>query len=109
MSRNFFYRTINIIRLNEKKFIGAHVSASGGVENAPLNAQAIGAKAFAFFYKKNQRQWFAAEYTEQNIELFKSRCYELGFSPDHILPHASYLINLGHPEEEGVKKIPLCF
>ncbi|MDD2246761.1 MAG: deoxyribonuclease IV [Proteiniphilum sp.] len=91
-----------------KKFIGAHVSASGGVENAPLNAQAIGAKAFAFF-TKNQRQWFAAEYTEQNIELFKSRCYELGFSPDHILPHASYLINLGHPEEEGVKKSRSAF
>ena len=85
------------------KFIGAHVSASGGVENAPVNAHAIGANAFAFF-TKNQRQWFAAPYTPQNIDLFKSRCEQYGFSPDQILPHDSYLINLGHPEEEALKK-----
>lgn len=85
------------------KFIGAHISAAGGVENAPLNAHAIGAKAFAFF-TKNQRQWFASPYTQQNIDLFKARCGELGYSPNQILPHASYLINLGHPEEEGLNK-----
>lgn len=90
------------------KFIGAHISASGGVENAPLNAHAIGAKAFAFF-TKNQRQWVASPYTQQNIDLFKSRCEELGYSPDHILPHASYLINLGHPDEEGLKKSRSAF
>lgn len=78
------------------KYVGAHVSAAGGVENAPLNAHRIGAKAFAFF-TKNQRQWFAAPYTEKNIELFKARCNEFGYSPDHILPHDSYLINLGLP------------
>lgn len=85
------------------KYVGAHISASGGVENAPLNAHAIGAKAFAFF-TKNQRQWRAAPYTQQNIDLFKQRCEEYNFSPDHILPHDSYLINLGHPEEEGLTK-----
>lgn len=90
------------------KFVGAHISASGGVENAPVNAHLIGAKAFAFF-TKNQRQWFAAPYTQQNIDLFKSRCEEYGFSPDHILPHDSYLINLGHPEEEGLKKSRSAF
>lgn len=90
------------------KYIGAHVSASGGVENAPLNAHAIGAKAFAFF-TKNQRQWFASAYTAQNIDLFKSRCEELGFSPDHILPHDSYLINLGNPGEEEIKKSRQAF
>jgi deoxyribonuclease-4 len=90
------------------KYIGAHVSASGGVENAPLNARAIGAKAFAFF-TKNQRQWSAAAYTEQNIDLFKSRCKESGFSPDHILPHDSYLINLGNPGEEEIKKSRQAF
>lgn len=85
------------------KYIGAHVSASGGVENAPSNAYAIGAKAFAFF-TKNQRQWFAAPYKEETIVRFKERVEELGFHPDHILPHDSYLINLGHPEEEGLEK-----
>lgn len=90
------------------KYIGAHISASGGVENAPLNAQAIGAKAFAFF-TKNQRQWFASAYTAQNIDLFKARCDEFGYSPDYILPHSSYLINLGNPGEEEIKKSRQAF
>ena len=85
------------------KYIGAHVSASGGVENAPVNAHNIGAKAFAFF-TKNQRQWKAAPLKEESIQLFKERCEELGFEMDNILPHDSYLINLGHPEEEGLTK-----
>ncbi|MFA5210024.1 MAG: deoxyribonuclease IV, partial [Proteiniphilum sp.] len=62
------------------KYVGAHISASGGVENAPVNAHAIGAKAFAFF-TKNQRQWVAAAYSDQNIELFRSRCEEYGYTP----------------------------
>ena len=85
------------------KFVGAHVSAAGGVENAPVNAHKIGAKAFAFF-TKNQRQWKAAPLKEESIQLFKERCDELGFAMDNILPHDSYLINLGHPEDEGLKK-----
>ena len=86
-----------------KKFIGAHVSAAGGVENAPVNAHEIGAKAFALF-TKNQRQWKAAPLKEKSIELFKERCEELGFDMDYVLPHDSYLINLGHPEEEALTK-----
>lgn len=91
------------IALNLMKFVGAHVSAAGGVENAPVNAQAIGAKAFAFF-TKNQRQWYAAAYNQETIERFKANVEEMGFHPDHILPHDSYLINLGHPEQEGLDK-----
>lgn len=86
-----------------KKYIGAHISAAGGVENAPVNAHNIGAKAFAVF-TKNQRQWKAAPLTEESIQLFKERCEELGFNMDYILPHDSYLINLGHPEVEGLTK-----
>jgi len=85
------------------KYIGAHVSASGGVENAPVNAHEIGAKAFALF-TKNQRQWKANPLTEKSISLFKERCEEFGYSPGHILPHDSYLINLGHPEAEALEK-----
>ena len=85
------------------KYLGAHVPATGGVENAPLNAQAIGANAFALF-TKNQRQWVSKPLTTESITLFKQRCAELGFAPEHILPHDSYLINLGHPEEEGLQK-----
>ena len=85
------------------KYIGAHVSAGGGVENAPLNAKAIGAKAFALF-TKNQRQWYASPLTSASINLFRKNCAELGFLPEMILPHDSYLINLGHPETEGLEK-----
>ena len=85
------------------KYIGAHVSASGGVENAPLNADAIGAKTFALF-TKNQRQWKSQPLSSRSIELFKQRCNELGFRLDMILPHDSYLINLGHPAEDGLQK-----
>ena len=85
------------------KYIGAHVSAGGGVENAPLNAKAIGAKAFALF-TKNQKQWYASPLTAKSIESFKLNCSENGFLPEMILPHDSYLINLGHPEEEGLSK-----
>lgn len=85
------------------KYIGAHVSASGGVENAPLNAHKIGAKAFALF-TKNQRQWVAKPLSEESIDLFKVRCQEYGYTPDMILPHDSYLINLGHPEKEPLEK-----
>ncbi|HBZ35195.1 MAG TPA: deoxyribonuclease IV, partial [Rikenellaceae bacterium] len=57
------------------KFIGAHVSAAGGVENAPFNAHQIEATAFALF-TKNQRQWFSPPLTKSSIELFKQRCIE---------------------------------
>lgn len=85
------------------KFVGAHVSAGGGVENAPRNAHEIGATAFALF-TKNQRQWKAAPLTESSIALFKERCEEYGYTARQILPHDSYLINLGHPEAEGLEK-----
>ena len=86
-----------------RKFVGAHVSASGGVENAPLNAKDIGADAFALF-TKNQRQWTAKPLTSESIEQFKENCSECGIAPEHILPHDSYLINLGHPEKEKLEK-----
>ncbi|MGD9161693.1 MAG: deoxyribonuclease IV [Desulfobacteraceae bacterium] len=90
------------------KYIGAHVSISGGVENAPGNAEKIGAKAFAMF-TKNQRQWQAKSLTHINISQFKAQCSKGGFDPAHILPHDSYLINLGHPEEEGLQKSRKAF
>jgi len=85
------------------KYIGAHVSASGGVENAPGNATDIGAKAFALF-TKNQRQWRASPLTKDNIRLFRENCDKLGFRPMQILPHDSYLINLGNPDKDNLEK-----
>ncbi len=85
------------------KYAGAHVSVAGGVENAPLNAHAIGARSFALF-TKNQRQWKAKPLTQESIEAFKANCEKFDYSPMQILPHDSYLINLGHPEKEGLVK-----
>ncbi len=90
------------------KFIGAHVSAGGGVENAPLNAHKIGAKAFALF-TKNQRQWKAKPLSGRNIEAFRRNCNQLGYRPEHILAHDSYLINLAHPEEAGLDRSRQAF
>jgi len=85
------------------KFVGAHVSASGGVENAPLNAIKIGAKAFALF-TKNQRQWVAKPLSLQSIDEFKINLENSGILPEHILPHDSYLINLGSPIKEKLEQ-----
>lgn len=90
------------------KYIGAHVSASGGVENAPRNAHEIGATAFALF-TKNQRQWAAPALSAEQIAAFREACLNYGYTPQQILPHDSYLINLGHPEEEGLQKSRASF
>ena len=90
------------------KYIGAHVSASGGVESAPVNAHKIGANAFALF-TKNQRQWVSKPLTEESIRLFKENCAKYDLQPEYILPHDSYLINLGHPEPEGLEKSRAAF
>lgn len=90
------------------KLVGAHVSAAGGVENAPLNAHKIGARAFGVF-TKNQRQWKAKPLTDESIAAFKENCSRMGFAPEHILPHDSYLINLAHPLEAGLAKSRAAF
>ncbi len=90
------------------KYIGAHVSASGGVEFAPINAHEIGANAFALF-TKNQRQWVSKPLTKESIKQFKENCEKNNFKSDFILPHDSYLINLGHPEEEALEKSRAAF
>lgn len=81
------------------KYVGAHVSIAGGVENAPLNAGLIGAKAFALF-TKNQRQWQAKPLEEKNIRAFRENLARVGIEPRHVLVHDGYLINLGNPDAD---------
>ena len=90
------------------KYIGAHVSAAGGVENAPVNANSIGAKAFALF-TKNQRQWFSNPLSKASITAFRENCEKYDYKPFQILAHDSYLINLGHPEEGPLEKSRAAF
>lgn len=90
------------------KFVGAHVSASGGVDQAVARAHALNATAFALF-TKNQRQWNAAPLAEDVVARFKAGCQQYGYSAQQILPHDSYLINLGHPEPEALEKSRAAF
>lgn len=90
------------------KYIGAHVSAQGGVENAPLNALQIGATAFALF-TKNQRQWVAKPLTKESVFAFRANCEKYGYQPFQILPHDSYLINLGNPDAYALQKSRAAF
>ena len=89
-------------------YLGAHVSAAGGADQAVLRAVDIGATAFALF-TKNQRQWKGKPLTDEAIAAFKQACKTHGFGPEQILPHDSYLINLGHPEAEGLAKSRAAF
>ena len=90
------------------KYIGAHVSISGGVENAPLNAHALGATAFAMF-TKNQRQWSAPPLSPESIAAFRANCEAFGYRPELILPHDTYLINLGQPDPGKRKRSLAAF
>ncbi len=85
------------------KYVGAHVSVAGGVANAPLEANKIGAKAFALFTGSSSR-WVSKAITEQQADLFKQRCEEFGYTPSVILPHDNFLINLGSPDAEKLEK-----
>lgn len=90
------------------KFVGAHVSTAGGVQNAPDNAAAIGAKAFALF-TKNQRQWEAKPLSPETVKAFRDGCEKYEYKPSSILPHDSYLINIGNPNKELLEKSRAAF
>jgi deoxyribonuclease-4 len=85
------------------KYVGAHVSTAGGVQNAPVNASLIGAKAFALF-TKNQRQWGAKPLTSETVKAFRENCEKNSYATFQILPHDSYLINIGNPEKTLLEK-----
>lgn len=84
-------------------YVGAHVSAAGGVDNAPKNAKEIGATAFSLF-TRNQRRWTAKPYEQSTIDAFHEAMESEGYTADQVIPHASYLVNLGSPDEEVRRK-----
>lgn len=90
------------------KYIGAHVSASGGISNAILNAEAIGANAFALF-TRNQRSWVSKPLAQDEIHTFRTLLSDRGFEPRYVLPHDSYLINLGSPDGDTLAKSRAAF
>ncbi len=90
------------------KYVGAHVSIQNGVSNAPINANNIGARAFALF-TRNPSRWQSPPIKPAEAEAFRENCIKFGYSPDQILPHDSYLINLGSPDNEGLEKSRQAF
>lgn len=90
------------------KLIGAHVSVENGVSQAPVNAHNIGARAFALF-TRNPSRWRSEPLTDADIEAFKTNCGLYGYTPAQILPHDSYLINLGNPDDQAILKSQAAF
>ena len=87
----------------QMKYVGAHVSSGGGVVHTPERAAAIGAKAFALFTGSSNR-WTSKAISEADAQAFKDKCNEYGYTPEVILPHDNFLINLGSPDEEKLEK-----
>ena len=90
------------------KLLGAHVSTAGGVHTAPERARALGAAAFAIF-TRNQRRWAAKPLADDEAAAFREQCAAYGFPLHHVLPHAGYLINLGAPDDDIVRKSQAAF
>jgi len=86
----------------KNKLIGAHVSISGGLDQAVKRASLLNATAFAFF-TKNQRQWKSISLTSSSIDKFLTACEYYNYTSNQILPHSNYLINLGHPSKEKLE------
>lgn len=90
------------------KYIGAHVDVEGGVQSAPLAAKALDMKAFALF-TRNPSRWKSPPLAPEEVEAFKRNCAEAGFASEHILPHDSFLINLGCPDNQKRKLSRMAF
>ncbi len=82
-----------------EKYIGAHVTTAGGVENALLHADKIDARGFAIF-TRNQRRWESPSLSDESVKLFKQRMEQYGYTSEMVLPHNSYLINLAQPDSD---------
>lgn len=76
-------------------FIGAHVSTSGGIVNAPLNAAKLGCEVFQCFSRSPQGGP-APVWTEEMLETFFANC-EAGGIKEWVI-HAPYYINFASEE-----------
>jgi len=90
------------------KYIGAHMSISGGLDQVVIQSQKLNATAFAFFLS-NPLRWKLAKLHDSEIESFMFLCKKFNYTSDQILPHSGYLINLGHPVDLCLEKSRLTF
>lgn len=93
--------------MTEKKLlVGAHMSAAGGVHNAPYEGEKIGATVFQLF-TSNQRQWHTKKLTDEEIVLWEDAVKATEMT--HIMSHDSYLINLGSPKKDMLSRSRKAF
>jgi len=85
----------------KKLLIGAHTSAAAGCSNAVLHAEKIGATTFQLF-TANQKQWKGKEISQKETDKWFTEIERTGMKS--VMSHASYLINLGSPDPELIKK-----
>ncbi len=81
--------------------LGAHVSIAGGLHKAIERGEELSATAIQIF-SKNQRQWFAPELKDEEVEKFLESWKNSSIK--EIVVHSSYLINLGNPDEKARKR-----
>ncbi len=89
-----------------KCLVGAHTSAAGGVHNALLHGQEIGATTIQLF-TANQKTWNGKPLTKEAVLLWEQAKKESNI--DVVMSHDSYLINLGSPDKEGLHKSRKAF
>lgn len=91
------------------KYIGVHVSAAGGIAQAVLRAYKLNATAFSLFLKNPLRWHHPIPFSKETIRRFRKLCNKYNFSAEQIMPHSSYLINLGHPIKTQLEKYREAF
>ncbi len=85
----------------DKILIGGHVSAAGGISQAPARAKAIGANSLQFF-SASPRVWKRMEISKSEVDKFNQLKKELGIEKSVI--HAIYLLNLASENQELAAK-----
>lgn len=81
-------------------YIGAHVSAAGGVFNAPENAHRIGCECFQIF-TRSPRGGKAPELTDEIVEKYKKDLKK--YNLQNVYVHAPYYINFASPNTRIAK------
>ncbi len=81
--------------------IGAHVSASGGLDKAIGRAQEIGAECVQIFASGPQ-SWAFKPASEDLVIAFRQKVEETGIGPNFL--HGIYLVNLGSPQTENLNR-----
>ena len=100
-------RTVSTALPESKKLLGAHIGTSGGVHFGPHNAAVLGARCFAMD-TRSKRRWASPPYSTTVIESFHSHMQHYGYSGSVVLPHGSYLTNLGCLSDELWLKSKAC-